>query len=162
MSMKHPASVMALGVVASNGRKMPPFSFPCRLRVGAKEYLGVLQTVVKPWIDKQFSNTKYVFQQDSAPGHAANIVQNCLKENMAFWPKDLWPSSSPDLNPLVLSVRGIMESKARATSHPSIESLKDSIMKAWDNLDEEYIKKSCEAFRGRVEAIIDAEGGHIE
>ncbi len=44
MTTKHPASVMVLGIMTSNGKKMPPFFFPCRLRVGAKEYLEMLQT----------------------------------------------------------------------------------------------------------------------
>lgn len=39
-SSKHPASAMMLGVVASDGKRMPPFWFPNGLKIGAKEYLG--------------------------------------------------------------------------------------------------------------------------
>ncbi|QQP49440.1 Putative transposable element [Caligus rogercresseyi] len=33
-----------LGVVASDGKSMPPFWFPAGLKVGANEYLDVLKT----------------------------------------------------------------------------------------------------------------------
>ncbi|QQP50909.1 Uncharacterized protein FKW44_012067 [Caligus rogercresseyi] len=42
-----------------------------------------------------------VWQQDSAPAHGANKTQKWQKTNMPkFWAKEVWPSSSPDLNPL--------------------------------------------------------------
>ena len=43
----------------------------------------------------------YVFQQDGAPVHTANIVEVWCRENLTdFLDKTLWPSSSPYLNPL--------------------------------------------------------------
>ncbi|QQP37280.1 Uncharacterized protein FKW44_017497 [Caligus rogercresseyi] len=45
---------MMLGVVASDGKRMPPFWFPQGLRVGAKEYLAVIKNVVKPWLDATY------------------------------------------------------------------------------------------------------------
>lgn len=45
---KHPASVMMLGVVASNGEKMPPVWFPVGYRLTGADYLEILKTKVKP------------------------------------------------------------------------------------------------------------------
>ncbi|QQP40381.1 Uncharacterized protein FKW44_014399 [Caligus rogercresseyi] len=45
-----------------------------------------------------------------------------------FWAKEVWPSSSPDLNPLDYAVWGELERHACATPHPSVEALKASIL----------------------------------
>jgi len=43
----------------------------------------------------------YVFQQDSAPGHRARqMVELLQSETPKFIAPDLWPPSSPDLNPV--------------------------------------------------------------
>ena len=47
-TMKHPASVMMLGIVASNGEKMPPVWFPVGYRLTGDNYLEILETKVKP------------------------------------------------------------------------------------------------------------------
>lgn len=163
MKTKHPASVMVLGVVASDGQKMPPYFFPCGLRVGTKEYLNVMRRVVKPWIDATYPDGNYIWTQDGAPGHTSNKTQEWLKNNLAgFWPKELWPPSSPDINPLDYSVWGILDKRVRATHHNSVDSLKASITREWDNMSTEYLIKACSRFRPRIEAIIAAGGGHIE
>jgi len=160
---KHPASAMMLGVVASDGRRMPPFWFPKGLRVGSKEYLDVLKSAVKPWLDANYPDGNYVWQQDGAPGHKAIVAQNWCKEHLAqFWPSDWWPPSSPDLSPLDYGIWGYVESKACATPHASVEALKSSIEKEWTDMSMDYVIKVCKAFRPRLEAMIEAEGGHFE
>uniref|UniRef100_A0A0K2VB12 Uncharacterized protein n=1 Tax=Lepeophtheirus salmonis TaxID=72036 RepID=A0A0K2VB12_LEPSM len=79
-----------------------------------------------------------------------------------FWPKDMWPSSSPDLNLLDFAVWGTLERETNRTFHPNVNSLKAAIVKEWNNLSEKFIINSCIAFCRRVEAMIAAEGGHIE
>ena len=68
--------------------------------------------------------------QDGAPGHTAKIVQAWLKTNLNFWPKDVWPPSSPDLNPLDYSIWAFVQSRACKSSHPNLEALKSSISSA--------------------------------
>ena len=46
---KHPASVMMLGVVTSNGEEMPPVWFPRGYRLTAVAYKDVLVTKILPW-----------------------------------------------------------------------------------------------------------------
>ena len=98
---KHPAAAMMLGVVSSDGQRMPPFWFPCGLKVGTKEYLEVMEGTVKPWLDEHYPEGNYIWQQDGAPGHTSNKTEKWCKDNLAnFWEKTLWPPSSPNLNPL--------------------------------------------------------------
>ncbi|QQP41735.1 Transposable element tcb2 transposase [Caligus rogercresseyi] len=40
--------------------------------------------------------------------------------------------------------------------------LKASIIATWANISTDFIKKSCAAFRHRVDAAIEAKGGYIE
>ena len=160
---KHPQSAMMLGVVASNGKKMPPFWFPRGLKVGAKEYLEVMATVVKPWLDATYPDGNYCWQQDGAPGHKAKIVQKWCSEHLAdFWPSNFWPPSSPDAAPLDYGVWGFVESKACVVPHPSVEAMKASVEREWDAMEEAYVRKVCRAFRPRLEAMVSANGGHFE
>ena len=49
---------------------------------------------------KEFSDY-FTFQQDSAPAHLAKETVELLKrETPDFIPPSLWPSNSPDLNPV--------------------------------------------------------------
>ena len=57
---------------------------------------------------------------------------------------------------------GVMDTKARATSHCNLAELKANIIKAWDDLSADFIINSCRSFHPRLEAIIEADGGHIE
>ena len=105
MRTKHPQSVMMFGLVASDGKKMPPYFFEEGLRMGQKEYYKLLRYHVVPWLKANYPNGNYVFQQDGAPAHNSEKCQNFCKTQMAdFWDKSMWPPSSPDLNPLDYSV----------------------------------------------------------
>ena len=160
---KHPASIMLLGIVASNGKKAPPIFIPDGEKVNSEVYINILATKLLPWLRKTFPAGNYVFQQDSAPAHASRRTQDWLRSNMAeFWEKDVWPSNSPDLNPLDYSIWSVVEAKACQSSHPNRETLKLSVAKAWRALKPDYIVKTCRAFRPRLEKMIESEGGLIE
>ena len=163
MTTKHPQGVMMLGVVASDGKRMPPYFFKEGLKIGTEAYLRVMRSVVKPWIEANYPDGNYIWRQDNAPGHASNKTQKWLADNLpGAWSKDFWPPSSPDANPLDYSVWSVIESRACKTPHPNITSLKASICREWDAMTPAYLIKTCRAFRGRIEAMIKAEGGHIE
>ena len=48
---KFPSSVITRGVVSSEGHVVPQHFLQEDLRVNVAGYIGVLETVVKPWID---------------------------------------------------------------------------------------------------------------
>ena len=85
-----------------------------------------------PWIKANFDEDDYiVFQQDGAPCHTSKRTQAWLTENLNFWSKELWPPSSPDLNPLDYSIWAYVQDRACQHAHPNENSLKSSIRKAW-------------------------------
>ena len=75
---------------------------------------------------------------------------------------EMWPPSSPDANPLDYGVWGVLKGKACRQHHATVDSLVHSMNEPWENMSADFIEKTCSRFRGRLEAIIEANGGHIE
>ena len=65
---------------------------------------------MKPWLEAMYPAGKYQFQQDSAPAHGAKTTQAWMKNNFsAIWEKEIWPPSSPGLNPLDYGIWGYLD-----------------------------------------------------
>ena len=163
MHSKYPAHVMVLGVISNEGDIMEPVFIPDGLRLNAKEYVGLLEQHVKPWMDTVANGRPYVFQQDSAPAHKARTTQAWLFANVPYhWSPDLWPPSSPDCNPLDYFVWGVLEREVNRSPHNSKDSLKAAIRDAVDGIDRDAVVRACSSFRSRLEGVVAAHGGHIE
>jgi hypothetical protein len=81
---KVPLKQMVLGVVASEGQKCPPIFVAAGKRINAAVYQNLLRQHVVPWLQRTYPDGNYVFQQDSAPAHAASTTHEFLSENMAL------------------------------------------------------------------------------
>ena len=89
LTTKHPASIMMLGVVASNGVLLEQgykLNF-CRLQI--KNY----------WRRKFLKTRDYVFKQDEAPAHTQSLCKNGWTPKWAFGSKTFCLPQSADLNP---------------------------------------------------------------
>ena len=90
--------------------------------------------------------------------------QECVKRRLGsswIWSKEMYTSSSPDLNPLVYSIRAHVANMACTYYRGNDRglALKTSIEKMWwATTSEGYIKKCCVTFRSRVGAAMKAEG----
>lgn len=64
---KCPSQIMVFGLVASDGRKMPPVFLPYGLKMGAKDYITlVLKDHVLPWVQANLGDSdEYIFMQES-------------------------------------------------------------------------------------------------
>lgn len=142
---------------------MPPHFFAQGLRVNAAAYVDALTTVVKPWIESVSKGRPYVFQQDSAPAHTTCVTQEWLADNfydhVTF---NLWPPSSPDLNPLDYYIWGVIEREANKELHNTKDSLKDTTAHLMGNISKEHLLRLCSHFRSKVESVIAAYGGFIK
>ena len=142
MQSKNFASVMVFAAVARDDKVMPPHFIEAGLKINTAECLIILKDILMPWIRRIYDPFKLMLVQDSAPEHGAKKVQNFLKENLPLMvPKDIWPSSSPDLNVCDYWLFGVIEGKSNVTSHPSVNSLKASIRRAYRNLEPRRCKK---------------------
>jgi len=92
-----PASVMVWAGVTSTGLKTPLIFIDEGVKINQHVYLNMLKDKVVPWVENVVGNDGITLQQDGATSHTARMVQDWCKDNFrAFWPKDLWPPSSPD------------------------------------------------------------------
>lgn len=163
MRRHFPKSVMVWAGITSSGKT--PLVFVERgVKINANVYQErILRDVVKPWSQRHFKKRRWTFQQDWAPAHSAKSTMNfCEAHFPNTWGKDLWPANSPDLNPMDFSVWGILESKACATNHTTVESLKRALQKAWDEIPKKMLANIVNNFRRRLEACVAAEGGNFE
>ena len=125
--------------------------------------MDVLKRVVHPWITDVAAGRRYCFQQDGAPAHNSNIVQNWCSDTLdMFWSKEFWPPSSPDLNPLDYYVWGVVERESNKHGHSTVASLRQAIIDSCANTDRQHLINACKRFRARIEAVIAVDGGYIE
>ena len=70
----------------------------------AASYVPIMDDVYKVDSETIFGGAgvaDYVYQQDGASCHTANVAQQYCADNFPdFIPKKDWPPNSPDLNPL--------------------------------------------------------------
>lgn len=160
---KHPASVMVLGFVSSDGSKGPIVFVPAGMRLSAATYQQLLQAHVVPWLAANYPAGNYVWQQDGAPAHTAATTQQFLQENVAeFWPASMWPPSSPDLNPLDYGIWAHVEATACSKRLPSIEALRSAIRTAWTRMSESFVSATCRSFRRRLQRVVDTDGSFLQ
>ena len=109
---------------------------------------------------KHFKNEVFTFQQDGAPSHTSKKTQSWCRENFSsFWDKEMWPTSSPDLNPVDFNICSMLEKDLCRSEKRSVEHLKKSLKKAWADIPQKKIRAAAEAFRLRLEKVIDVNGG---
>ena len=80
---------------------------------------------------------------------------NELKAHMKTVRTTLKQHLSPNLDPLDYVIRGVLENKTNATSHPNIGSLKNVIEEEWNKISEEFIFEEWKSFRRRVDAKVE-------
>lgn len=163
MNQHFAKSVMVWAGITSSG-KTPLVFVDQGVKINAAVYQEeILRKVVLPWSKKNYKNRSWTFQQDWAPAHSAKSTMKFCKENFPkFWDQTLWPSNSPDLNPMDFSIWGILDSKISAKNYTSIENLKTALKKAWNDIPRKTLSTIVKNFRKRLEACVAAKGGHFE
>ncbi|CAP20883.1 Protein CBG24224 [Caenorhabditis briggsae] len=155
--------VMVWAGLTSEG-KVPLVFIDRNVKINSDVYQKlVLMDVLRPWVTSHFGQQPFILQQDWAPSHGSKSTKAVLDAHFpGYWGKDMWPASSPDLNPLDFSVWGYLEEKVMARSHPNVDSLKAALLKAWDDLDDDYLRRTVASVRARLKACIKAEGSNFE
>lgn len=156
------ASVMVWGGICKRG-KLPLVFIEKGVKINAAYYKAeVLEKVVKPSVERMYGKDHYVFQQDGAPSHTANLVQNWCRTNLTdFLAKDEWPPSSPDLNPLDFFVWSYMLSKINEYRVPTLARFKTVILRIWEEMPMKVVRAACEGFEKRLKLVKKVKGGVI-
>ena len=158
-----PASVMVWAGATSKRLKTPLIFIEEGVKINQTVYRRMLEEKVLPWVQEVVGEQGVTLQQDGATSHTANSVQAWCRCNFkGFWEKELWPPSSPDLNPMDFGLWSILETKACRTSHPNLDSLKRKLTSAWDEIDPEVVHATCAQVLPRLRKVIKNKGGYIE
>jgi hypothetical protein len=92
--------------------------------------------------------------------HTAKITQNWLKANMEnHWSQEIWPPSSPDCNPLDLSMWSEFEREVNKQPHNTLASLRAKILEGMAETDRKVVIPSCKKFWSRIEACCGCQWG---
>lgn len=75
---------------------------------------------------------------------------------------NLWPPSSPDLNPLNYYAWGVVEREGNNGLHNTKDSLKAAISHSMANVSKDHVTRACSRLRSRIESLIAADGRFIE
>ena len=141
--------------VTSSGLKTPLIFIDVGVKINQHVYLDMLKHKVFAWVQKAMGETGITFQQDGATSHTAKKVQDWYKSNFkSFWTKELWPPSSPDLNPMDFGIWYILEQKACTSSHKSVVALKNKLTKSLSEIDENTIRATCDQIIPRLRKVI--------
>lgn len=130
--------------------------------LNAEEYIKILKKTLLPRINELYNGEDWVFMQDHASSHDADITQTWLKENVPqFYDKDSWPAKSPDLNPIE-NLWSILEANINRDKLTSKKSLKNAIKKVWNNISLSQIIGLIHSMKNRRSALRKANGGHTK
>lgn len=159
----HPQSIMVWAGVCATGKTPLVFVKP-GAKINKEYYIKeILVKHLLPWSRSHFKGARWTFQQDSAPAHMAKVTQKwCATHLPDFIRTEEWPSNSPDLNPLDFSVWAVLEKEACSVRHPTLDSLRAALKKAWDQIDTDYLRRVIESVPTRLRKVIAANGGQIE
>lgn len=157
------SAVMVWGAICERG-KLPLVFIDRGVKINQKYYLEeVLQKNLLPEAQKLFGDEYYCFQQDGAPAHTANSVQAWCAANLTdFIPKEDWPPSSPDLNPLDFCIWGYMLSSLKSLKIHSLADFKKQLEKIWDEIPMEVVRAACKNFVTRLRLVRQAKGERFE
>lgn len=122
----------------------------------------VLLNMLLPDI-RSVSRDHYVFQQDGAPAHRARETIALLqRETPDFIHPEMWPPNSPDINPVDYSIWGILQERVYRRQLHDVEELKERLLAEWAQLDHSIIASAIAQWRCRLNACVQANGGHFE
>ena len=73
----------------------------------------------------------------------------------------LWPSKSPDLNPIDRLWDGLKRClRSRQQAPRNFQQLSEAILNEWNNIHQHKARRVITSMRKRCETVIDAQGGH--
>jgi transposase len=113
-----------------------------------------------PLVDEYLKeNPELIFQQDNAPPHAAKATKRFMDE-LGLVPIE-WPANSPDLNP-IQTTWNRMKCNIRSRDAPprTLSELYEVVFDKWYSITVEEIRAIIDPMPDRIQAVIEAEGGH--
>lgn len=155
--------------------RLGPMEYFPKGSINANTYTHLLQHTLLPFLDEMkglFENLvgerNFTFQQDNAPIDKAKKIMEFMQDNNL---KTLqWPANSPDLNliehiwPRMKHNIFTMWSKLKGQPRhgPPSDPLGNLAVEAWTASEEAFLKSLVLSMPRRIQAVIEAQGGHTK
>jgi len=108
---------------------------------------------------RRIAGGTYVFQQDSALAHRArDTVQLLQQETPEFTAPDLWKPNSPDLNPVIYHVWGLMQERVYKTAVRDTADLKRRLIETWSGIPQTVIDKAIDEWGATTTSLCQSKG----
>ena len=137
-------------------------------KMDSNQYQFVLRRCLLPFYRRHPQRRHFEFMQDNAPIHVSRTrrIRGAVREGTIDWLNRHniavleWPPNSPDLNPTenlwgILVRRVYHENK----QYQTVQELKEAIVKAWQEVDQETIDNLVLSMDARIFQVINRNGG---
>ena len=156
---------LAVSVAVSKVGKSSIFVVEPGAKVNCAYFREKLLASMIPEMDRLTEYRPYVFMQDGARSRTANETVRFSNQQryLTFLQPNMWPSNSPDLNPVDYCVWSALERNVyRGRSFENTVELKEAFLQEWEALPQAIINNAIDGFRSPVRLVIAENGLHIE
>ena len=109
-----------------------------------------------------YKNRKFIVVMDSATIHTAKHTVKWLKDNgVEFIPREHWPASSPDLNPIE-NMWSTLQQRINTKSPRTLIGLKRVATRIWDSMTKTEVSKYINSLHSRYQEVIALKGGQTK
>lgn len=145
---KHPLKVHVWAAISRRG----PSKITIFDGIMEKEFFtkSILRDNLLPFIKERFPDS-HRFQQDNDPKHRSNMAKQFMEENGINW-WTVWPSESPDINPIEMVWNQMKRNIARSEPKTKNELLQ-CIQKFWI---EEMTTEQCNMYIDHIYKVVPA------
>lgn len=121
----HPTTVHCYGALCRFGLLGPIFVVG---KITAARYLEEVLPVLIRLVRRKFGDEPFLWQQDKAPAHTANVTQKWCADNLDdWWTKEEWPGCACDISPIEQTWPLVQRAATKPRETTSTELVKDRI-----------------------------------
>lgn len=122
-------------------------------------YQRTLERSLLPYLD-QIVDGDAVFQQDNCPIHTSASTRRWLLDHQLHVTD--WPAKSPDLNPIENAWGYLVHHVYKdGKQYYSLNDLREAIIREWDGMAQDFIKKLIDSMPKRVAKVVEVNGNAI-
>ncbi|GFW97100.1 transposable element Tcb1 transposase [Trichonephila clavipes] len=128
--------------------------------VKTMDYIEIIQNKLLPTARDFLENQSWIFQDDNAPCHRANVVQKWLEDHTVN--KMNWPGQSPDLN-LIESLRFKIGYEISKKKPSNKRELIEALIFSFNHIvTKDLLLKLVHSMPKRCRAVVKANGWPIK